>query len=45
MPIEFGEHVMSQAISAGTKKRRAQSAFFKNDKVVSKLLSMSILAS
>lgn len=44
---ELGEHAISQAICPVPKKRRAHSSstFIKNDKVVSKLLNMSILAS
>jgi hypothetical protein len=44
--LDIGEHVVSQVIPP-TKKKRAHShsTFIRNDKVVSKLLNMSILAS
>lgn len=48
-PMEFGgEHIISQVINAAPahKKKRAYSAItIKNDKIVSKLLNMSLLAS
>ena len=45
IPIDLAEHTVSQA--APQKKRRTQSQnnFIKNDKVVTKLLNMSMLAS
>ncbi len=44
LPVGLSEHVVSQSISGG-KKRRAHSTFAKNDKVVSRLLNISLLAS
>ena len=45
IPIDIAEHTVSQV--APQKKRRTQSQnnFIKNDKVVTKLLNMSMLAS
>jgi len=43
--LEIPEHVISQAGSTTIKKRRTQSTFIRNDKVIAKLLSVSILAS
>jgi hypothetical protein len=45
MPIGLSEHVVSQSISGVGKKKRAHSTFSKNDKVVSRLLNISLLAS
>lgn len=44
-PIEEIDHNYSQVGTLTIKKRRAQSSFIRNDKVVSKLLNASILAS
>lgn len=45
IPLGLGEHIVSQAISNVSRKKRAHSAFAKNDRVVSKLLNMSLLGS
>jgi hypothetical protein len=43
-PIEELDHNYSQVGSITIKKRRAQSSFIRNDKVVAELLNVSILA-
>ena len=45
VPLDFGEHTISQALPPKKKRTQSHSTFIKNDKVVSKLLNMSILAS
>jgi hypothetical protein len=45
LPPDLVEHAISQGSTSLPKKRRTQSALLKNDRVISKLLSMSILAS
>ena len=45
-PMEFtAEHIISQVVQPRKKRAQSHSAFIKNDKVVSKLLNMSMLAS
>ena len=43
--LEVGEHTISQVVQPKKKRTQSHSTFIKNDKVVSKLLNMSILAS
>ena len=45
IPNQLNEHIISQSASGGIKKKRAHSTFAKDDKVVSKLLNISLLAS
>lgn len=44
-PLELGEHILSQAITTLPKKRKTISQLVNNDKVVTKLLNVSLLAS
>jgi len=45
IPIDIGEYTISQSFSTISKKIKANSSLLGNDKVVSKLLNISLLAS
>lgn len=45
IPTDLNEHIISQSTSGAVRKKRAHSTFTRDDKVVSKLLNISLLAS